>query len=342
MVFASQKVYVMRLSNGYKKRGGEKMIKKWSVIGIIFICCFLFCGKSNFVNAAEKFVSAPLNHVDKEVEAGKTKVYFKATGGFFSGVTSEKIYAVKGKKRILLASADGKKIKLVGGVLTDGNTVYYTKTFYTKSLDGRTVPQKCCIYKVKIGRKNKSQKICTINSRSSNRRNLLELPKILGIWKNKIFYYEGNTVYCYFMASKEHEEIAYLTPGKSGKQFKNHIYYRWGSSELYEINAKNGKVTTISKHVMMNSREEDFRYDIIDGKIYYLELLDQEPLHKESFDSYGGYYDHVALKRCKLDGSGEETLIGDLAVAYAKTVVFKKNSITYYNEQGKKRTRKFS
>jgi hypothetical protein len=336
----------MRLSNGYKKRGGEKMIKKWSVIGIIFICCLLFCGKSNFVNAAEKFVSAPLNHVDKEVEVGKTKIYLKATGSFFSGLTSEKIYVVKGKKRILLASADGKKTKLVGGVLTDGNTVYYTKTFYTISLGGRTkVPKKCCIYKVKIGGNNKSQKICTINSRSSNRRNLLELPNILGVWKNKIFYYEGNTVYCYFMASKKHEEIAYLTPGKSGKQFKNHIYYMrygWGEFGLYEINAKTGKVTTISKHVMINSREKDFRYDIIDGKIYYLELLDQEPLHKASYNSYGRYYDHVALKRCKLDGSGEETLIGDFAVAYAKTVVFKKNSITYYNEQGKKRTRKFS
>ena len=146
------------------------------------------------------------------------------------------------------------------------------------------------------------------------------------------------------MASHKHEKVGGVINKESGKQYKNHIYIRNGYQSckdvLYEINAKNGEVNTISEHVMLG--KDDCCYDIIAGKIYFLELLDNNWLHKPSYDPYGGKYDHVALKICNLDGSGTVTLIEDFAVGYEKPVVFKKNSITYYNEHGKKRTKKFS
>lgn len=310
---------------------------------LMIMCIFYIFCKTEYVQAATDFTSVHAGDwvTEENVRTvNGTKFKLKDTGGFFR--SRKKLYATRNNKTWLLASSDGVKDDLCNRIFTDGKTVYYVKKTYRNSLDGtRRLANRFKIYRVKLGKKSKlldSVKARNVAADSDF--------GILGIESGRIYFEDWNKVYCYSLKSKKYEEMNLEANSSNGKarQYKHYIFiWNWRYSNvgtLDIINAKKKKVVkTINKVNGTVNRAQSKRngiYDIISGKLYYLEFKKEG-----GYDSFAGSYDYAAVKRCNLDGSKDVTLVKKITVAEAKPVILKKHSITYYDGRGKKRTKKF-
>lgn len=319
------------------------MRKKLMFIGTLCIVCALFFfGKSEQVHAATNFTSIHAGDwvsEDNVRTVGGTTFRIEDNGGFFSG-SNKSLYVIRNHKKTLLAS-DGKKSKLSNRIITDGKIVYYVKIELARSLDGRRIYNKRFrVYCVKITG-GKSKQIYSIKPESPSADNDFG---IIGIYGGKIFFESNGHISCYTIKTKKYENLNIEAKSSTVKirQYRNYIYIwkrPWGVGYLQILNAKTKKVEASLKGVVPCSTGGLYssgEYDIISGKLYYLEQIGET-----KYNSYCGDYNYVAVKRCNLDGSREKTLVKKIAVAQAKPVVFKKHSLIYYNSRGRKKTQKF-
>lgn len=307
------------------------------------MCIFYILGKTEYVQAATDFTSV---HAGDWVTGENvrtingTKFKLVETGGFSS--SRKKLYATRNNKTWLLATSDGVKDKLCNRIFTDGKTVYYVKKTYRNSLNGTSrLAKGFKIYRVKIGKKSKLLYSVKARNNWSDRD-----FGILGIQSGRIYFEDWDKVYCYSIKSKKYEEMDLEADSGDGKarQYKHYIYiWNWGYSgvgRLDIVNAKKQKVVRtiekVSGTVDGNHMHRNGMYDIISGKLYYLEFIKEG-----GYDSFTGSYNYASVKKCNLDGSRDVTLIKKITVAEVKPVIFKKHSITYYDGSGKKRTKKF-
>lgn len=105
----------------------------------------------------------------------------------------------------------------------------------------------------------------------------------MGIQSDRIYFEDWDKVYCYSIKSKKYEEMDLETDSGDGKarQYKHYIYiWNWGYSgvgRLDIVNAKKKKVVRtiekVSETVDCNHMHRNGMYDIISGKLYYLEFI---------------------------------------------------------------------
>lgn len=332
------------------------MKRKSIVMSLIFVCClFFWFSKTEQAQAAtnltsinaEASVNGSLTRVAELRTVGGTEFRMEIHGGFFSP-TTKKLYAYKNKKCILIASSDGVNSDLDDQIVTDGKKVYYSKTVFTKSLTGQQVPKRIRVYRVTIGKKSKE--ICSMKAYVGNQEIAFCM---MGIYGGKIIYCDGREdIYSYSIKSGKHKELYSMRLDTDRiRQYNNFIYFQgglWGTAGTVEIlNAKNGRVIELSEDVMteykrvMYDELQRANYDIVNGKLYYLEFV-----KKGGDNPYGGSYSYVAVKKCNPNGSGKRTLIKKLAVSHTKMAEFKrnwftkKNWLTYYNANGRKRMKR--
>ena len=224
------------------------------------------------------------------------------------------LYAVKNGRRILLASGTG----LGSEIITDGSTVYYVYRDWASSAPYT----KSTIYSIASnGKKNK--KMFSVKDYTS--------VGLHGYYNNRIYYSYGELdeeKFCSYHVKKR--KIRKLLTGVGGvRQQDQYFYIEPTCGDLSELplrvhNAKTGKTKTICKGQL--------GYNIISKKLYYADA-------KYSGMKGGRMIFTISLTRSNLSGSNKKTLIKKLKVS--SSVEIKKKSITYYDVNGKKKTKRF-
>ena len=283
---------------------------------LLFTACMLllftaFVGNSIPVQASTEYKvigTNPNYQTVKERTVGKTT--FESTGTY--------LYAIKNGKRTLLASGLG----LGNTILTNGSTVYYDYSFINNSPFYVT----STVYSIpSIGKKGK--KLFSVKD--------VEPICFHGYYSGKIYYGQGELYrekFCsYSIKSGKRRKIAGKDAGGI-KQFGQYFYLIPSEGEYWPItfrvyNAKTGKLKTISKKMLNN--------DIISNSVYYVESKSSEGTSGIN----GRRYFDIAVKKCRLNGSNKKTLVKDLRITGVKKI--RKNSITYYDVNGKEKTKRF-
>lgn len=275
----------------------------------IFLACIIcittiWGGNPANIQAAESYKRLELYDGTLQ-KAGATAFRYSKNGNYGY------LYAVKNGRRTLLASGTG----LGTGIITNGSTIYYV----------RSVPSapymKSTIYSIASnGKKNK--KLFSIKDYSS--------IMLHGYYDNKIYYSYGELdveKFCSYHVKKR--KMRKLLTGVGGvRQQDQYFYIVPPDGDLWYLplrvhNAKTGKTRTICKGQL--------GYNIISKKLYYADA-------KYSGSKGGRMIFTVSLKRSNLSGSNKKTLIKKLKVS--SSVEIKKNSITYYDVNGKKKTKR--
>lgn len=289
---------------------------------LLFTACMLllftaFVGNSIPVQASTEYKvigTNPNYQTVKERTVGKTTFVFTESYAGGSGVNY--LYAIKHGKRRLLASGTG----LQSSIITNGSTVYY---FYRKNNPSYITS---IVYKIpsigKKGRRLFSVKDCTPIT-------------FCGYYNEKIYYTSGELdkeKFCsYNINSRKKKKIEDKDAARV-RQCGQYFYLTPPDGDVGPIlfrvyNAKTGKIKTISKSMLGNN--------IISNFVYYIESKSSgitNGINKRE------YFD-IAVKRCRLNGSNKKTLVKDLRITGVKKI--RKNSITYYDVNGKEKTKRF-
>lgn len=286
----------------------KKRLFGWSAF---LIFCFFFCfGEEKYVQAETGYrvLYTDSSREKQDRTIGKTTFEFDDT--------DQALYVVKDGNRRLVVSKTG----LSSQILTNGKGIYYCLNNDDSSVSA--------IYHIRaVGEKG----IKVFTARKSKEGFGYGDFNFAGLYDGKIYYVNGTDPgkFCsYSLKSEKQTTIAKnVTTADRYRQYFYLLPYMGGGSKgtLQVYDAKHHKLRVITKKLMYN-------YDVISDQLYYTETNTPE---EQGFMTYF----NMELKKCKLNGKDKVSLLKNLHVT--DILKIKEHSITYIDDNGKKRTEKF-
>lgn len=286
----------------------KKRLFGWSAF---LIFCFVFCfGEEKYVQAETGYRVLYTDSSREKQDRTIGKITFEFDD------TDQALYAVKDAKRKLIVTESG----LSSQILTNGKGIYYCLNNDDSSVS--------TIYHIRtVGEKG----IKVFTARKSKEGFGYGDFNFAGLYDGKIYYVNGTDPgkFCsYSLKSEKQTAIAKnVTTADKYRQYFYLLPYMGGGSKgiLQVYDAKHHKLRVITKKLMYN-------YDVISDQLYYTETNTPE---EQGFMTYF----NMELKKCKLNGKDKVSLLKNLHVT--DILKIKEHSITYIDDNGKKRTEKF-